>query len=218
MKNELQQIRDVLEKAIYCTRPKTVREILRDPTFFRISGLNPFCMNDVLADGDDDGFDYSVLHQALATIDRLIAEHEGKVLVPIEEMTKKEMQSGSIYITEYTLTDDNFNNKMSRIIMNIADTFGRFSDQKIDNLAWLHLLTYCPQFTELKRLISLSYSHVDGRDLFAQLKPRYTLDIVRRIDGIETIFEADWLTDFGDQLRKLEHMIAAAQPPTMQGE
>ena len=39
------------------------------------------------------------------------------------------------------------------------------------------------------------FSHVDGRDLFAQMHPRNTLDIKRRVDARETWFEGDWLTD-----------------------
>lgn len=39
------------------------------------------------------------------------------------------------------------------------------------------------------------FSHVDGRDLFAQMHPRNMLDIKRRVDARETWFEGDWLTD-----------------------
>jgi len=56
----------------------------------------------------------------------------------------------------------------------------------------------------INKVIGLSYSHVDGRDLFAELKPRKTLDIKKRKDGIETWHEGDWLTDLGDAVRELE--------------
>lgn len=40
-----------------------------------------------------------------------------------------------------------------------------------------------------------TYSHVDGRDLLYELHPRQQLDIKRRVDGRETWFEGDWLTN-----------------------
>ena len=40
-----------------------------------------------------------------------------------------------------------------------------------------------------------TFSHVDGRDLLTELHPRKQLDIKRRVDGIETWFEADWLSN-----------------------
>jgi hypothetical protein len=39
-----------------------------------------------------------------------------------------------------------------------------------------------------------TFSHVDGRDLLAELHPRNTLDIKRRADANDTWFEGDWLT------------------------
>lgn len=36
-------------------------------------------------------------------------------------------------------------------------------------------------------------SHVNGRDLLQELCPAKTLDIKKRIDGVETWHEADWL-------------------------
>lgn len=44
------------------------------------------------------------------------------------------------------------------------------------------------------RMVAASFSHVDGRDLLAELHPRAELDILRRRDGKETWFEGDWLT------------------------
>lgn len=40
-----------------------------------------------------------------------------------------------------------------------------------------------------------TFSHVNGRDLLAELHPRRQLDIKRRVDGVETWFEADWLSN-----------------------
>jgi hypothetical protein len=50
----------------------------------------------------------------------------------------------------------------------------------------------------LRLLLSKTYSHIDGRDLLGELHPRKTLDIKRRVDGVETWFEGDWLTEFMD--------------------
>ena len=50
----------------------------------------------------------------------------------------------------------------------------------------------------LRFLVSSTYSHLDGRDLLGELHPRNTLDIKRRVDGVETWFEGDWLTDLMD--------------------
>lgn len=43
-----------------------------------------------------------------------------------------------------------------------------------------------------------TFSHVNGRDLLAELHPRKELDIKRRVDGKETWFEGDWLSDLMD--------------------
>jgi hypothetical protein len=50
----------------------------------------------------------------------------------------------------------------------------------------------------LRIVISRTYSHIDGRDLLGELHPRKTLDIKRRVDGVETWFEGDWLTSLMD--------------------
>ena len=55
------------------------------------------------------------------------------------------------------------------------------------------------------------FSHVDGRDLFAQMHPRRMLDIKRRVDGRETWFEGDWLTDLWHAIKKSRAAIAKAQ-------
>lgn len=55
------------------------------------------------------------------------------------------------------------------------------------------------------------FSHVDGRDLFAQMHPRNTLDIKRRVDARETWFEGDWLTDLWGQIKKSRAAIQQAE-------
>ena len=56
------------------------------------------------------------------------------------------------------------------------------------------------------------WSHVDGRNYFTELKPRKTLDILKRIDGKETWHEGDWLTGLGEKLSKLADSVLAAAP------
>ncbi len=48
-------------------------------------------------------------------------------------------------------------------------------------------------------MVRSTFSHVDGRDLLDELHPRKQLDIKRRIDGMETWFEADWLSRLRDE-------------------
>ena len=51
---------------------------------------------------------------------------------------------------------------------------------------------------KLKRfdaMINATFSHVNGRDLLAELHPRHEIDIKRRVDGRETWFEGDWLSN-----------------------
>ena len=50
----------------------------------------------------------------------------------------------------------------------------------------------------LRGMDKATISHVDGRDLLDELHPRHTLDIKRRIDGIETWYEGDWLSRLKD--------------------
>jgi len=50
----------------------------------------------------------------------------------------------------------------------------------------------------LRMIDASTISHVDGRDLLDELHPRNTLDIKRRIDGKETLFEGDWLSSLRD--------------------
>ena len=63
----------------------------------------------------------------------------------------------------------------------------------------------------LKAIDAECYSHVDGRDLFAQLHPRRMLDIKRRVDGVETWFEGDWLSNLWGAIKKARAAIARAE-------
>jgi hypothetical protein len=55
-------------------------------------------------------------------------------------------------------------------------------------------LSIAEKVTRFNRMVAASFSHVDGRDLLAELHPRAQLDIKRRVDGQDTWFEGDWLT------------------------
>lgn len=47
-----------------------------------------------------------------------------------------------------------------------------------------------------------TYSHIDGRDLFADICPRNTLDIKRRFMGEETWHDGDWLSNLYEKIKK----------------
>lgn len=47
----------------------------------------------------------------------------------------------------------------------------------------------------LECVIASTHSHLDGRDLLAEMHPRKTLDVKRRVDGRETWFQGDWLSE-----------------------
>ena len=59
----------------------------------------------------------------------------------------------------------------------------------------------------LKAIDKKCFSHVDGRDLFAQMHPRRMIDIKRRIDGVETWYEGDWLTDLWHEIKKARIVV-----------
>jgi hypothetical protein len=48
-------------------------------------------------------------------------------------------------------------------------------------------------------MVRATFSHVDGRDLLDELHPRSQLDIKRRMDGVESWFEGDWLSGLRDE-------------------
>jgi hypothetical protein len=59
-------------------------------------------------------------------------------------------------------------------------------------------LLYLPVDEKIRRfdaMCAATFSHVDGRDLLAELHPRKELDIKRRVDGHETWYEGDWLSN-----------------------
>lgn len=47
-------------------------------------------------------------------------------------------------------------------------------------------------------MVRATYSHVDGRDLLAELHPRSELDVRRCKDRVVTWHEGDWLTTLLD--------------------
>lgn len=54
-----------------------------------------------------------------------------------------------------------------------------------------------PQEEQAKRyreMVIATFCHIDGQDLLARMHPRRLIDIKRRVDGVETWFEGDWLT------------------------
>jgi hypothetical protein len=59
----------------------------------------------------------------------------------------------------------------------------------------------------LLAILAMTKSHIDGRDLLAELHPRKELDIKRRVDGRETWFEGDWLSNLWDATRAAEMML-----------
>lgn len=61
----------------------------------------------------------------------------------------------------------------------------------------------------LKAIIAKSHSHIDGRFYFDDYKGRSTLDIKMRRDGVDTLHEADWLTDLGWAIK--EAMVVTVQ-------
>lgn len=64
------------------------------------------------------------------------------------------------------------------------------------------------------RVNAATFSHIDGRDLFAELHPRRSLDIKRRVDGVETWFQGDWLSTIYREIKVLRERIAAVAPNT----
>jgi len=59
----------------------------------------------------------------------------------------------------------------------------------------------------LEEVNATTYSHVDGRDLLAELHPRHMLDIQRRVDGIEKWFEGDWLSNLYEAMKKARKLL-----------
>jgi hypothetical protein len=59
----------------------------------------------------------------------------------------------------------------------------------------------------LERVIGATHSHIDGRDLLAELHPRRMLDIKRRRDGVETWFQGDWLSNLWDAVKGAKRVL-----------
>jgi uncharacterized protein YqgV (UPF0045/DUF77 family) len=59
----------------------------------------------------------------------------------------------------------------------------------------------------LQRIVDATHSHIDGRDLLAEIHPRKTLDIKRRVDGVETWFEGDWLSTVWDAVKEAKAFL-----------
>lgn len=64
-----------------------------------------------------------------------------------------------------------------------------------DNNVMLRSLSDAEKSRRFDAMVAATFSHVDGRDLLAELHPRHELDIKRRVDGRETWFEGDWLSN-----------------------
>lgn len=59
----------------------------------------------------------------------------------------------------------------------------------------------------LRQIIKSTTSHIDGHDLLKELHPRKTLDIKRRVDGVETWFEGDWLSGLYDAVKEAREFL-----------
>lgn len=59
----------------------------------------------------------------------------------------------------------------------------------------------------LEQVIASTHSHIDGRDLLAEIHPRRTLDIKRRVDAVETWFEGDWLTGLWKSIKGARRVL-----------
>lgn len=61
-----------------------------------------------------------------------------------------------------------------------------------------------------------SNSHIDGRDLFEEIHPRNELDIRRRMDGVDTWHEADWLTNLWRAIKYGRNALSQSPGPRVQ--
>ena len=73
------------------------------------------------------------------------------------------------------------------------------------------IVNQAAEIKELKELLkavnNVTYSHVDGRDLLAELHPRHTLDIKRRVDAVESWFEGDWLSNLFNVIKDIREKL-----------
>lgn len=63
-----------------------------------------------------------------------------------------------------------------------------------------------------RRVNETTYSHVDGRDLLAELHPRHHMDIKVRRDGQDHHYEADWLSSLYAAVQALRAQLASYNP------
>lgn len=71
-----------------------------------------------------------------------------------------------------------------------------------------------PQEEQAKRyreMVLACFCHLTGEDNLGKLHPRRMIDIKRRVDGVETWFEGDWLTTLmrardGHEISKYHHL------------
>lgn len=63
----------------------------------------------------------------------------------------------------------------------------------------------------LRLIVAATHSHIDGRDLLAELHPRKTLDIKRRVDAQETWFEGDWLSGLWRAVKEAKAYLYSAE-------
>jgi hypothetical protein len=59
----------------------------------------------------------------------------------------------------------------------------------------------------LQRVVDTTHSHLDGRDLLAEIHPRRFLNITRRVDSVETSFEGDWLTTLWSAVKEAKAFL-----------
>ncbi|MGI9297798.1 MAG: hypothetical protein ACR2QC_07860 [Gammaproteobacteria bacterium] len=70
----------------------------------------------------------------------------------------------------------------------------------------------------LEAVNAATYSHVDGRDLLAELHPRKQIDIVRRLDAKETWFEGDWLSRLYEAMKVARQALSGSPDPVAEAE
>jgi hypothetical protein len=63
-----------------------------------------------------------------------------------------------------------------------------------------------------RQVSNATFSHIDGSDLLARLHPRRQLDIKRRVDGVETWYQGDWLSTLWDARKKLDEVLKRIDP------
>lgn len=54
------------------------------------------------------------------------------------------------------------------------------------------------QAQRYRDMVTATFCHISGEDLLARIHPRRLIDIKRRVDGVETWYEGDWLTTLMD--------------------